>query len=167
VFGLSTVAVKAIGIGLLVLALIAGYALFVAHEKELGAAEERAKSSAAAMKMAQDNAAKSAQIAATQQGIAHDAQLQAGAASAAANRAATERDAFRVRLNALLLSGRRASNTPAPAGSYSASDPLDMFADVLRRADDRAQDLAGYADQARIAGLACQRSYQALTPVKP
>jgi hypothetical protein len=162
-FGLSAVAVKVIGIGLLVLALIAGYALFVAHEKELGAADERAKSSAAAMKMAQDNAAKSAQIVATQQGAIHDAQLQASAARADASRAAAAGDAYRMRLDAF-VSASRGPKYPGPAsGSAPASDPIGVLAEVLRSTDDFAARVAAEADANRIAGLACERSYDALT----
>lgn len=165
-FGLSPGCIKLIGIGLAVLALIGLIAAFAYHEQTLGASENKAEVANASLKLAQDNATKSAQIVATQQGVIHDAQLQAGAASAAAARATAERDAFRVRLNAY-LSASRGPRPAAPAsGGTSAADPLDVLADVLGRADDRAQALAAYADQARIAGLACERSYGALTAAK-
>lgn len=166
-FGLSAVAVKAIGIGLLVLALLGAFALFTAHERSLGAAETKAEAAQASLELAKDSAAKTAQIVAAQQGVIHDAQLQAGAASAAAARAASERDAFRVRLNAFLSASRGPQPATAASGSAPATDSLGMLADVLGRADDRAQKLAAYADQARIAGLACERSYDALTAAKP
>lgn len=166
-FGLSTVAIKAIGIGLLVLALLAGFALFTAHEQSLGEAKNKAEVAQASMRLAQDNVAKSAQIVATQQGVIRDAQLQASAASAAAARAATERDAFRVRLAAYLSANRGPPPAAAASGSPPAADPLGVLADVLGRADDRAKVLAAYADQARIAGLACERSYDALSAAKP
>lgn len=165
-FGFSPFAVKAIGIGLLVLALIAGFAMFTAHEQSLGEEKNKAEVAQASLKLAQDNVAKSAQIVATQQGVIHDAQLQAGAASAAAARASAERDAFRVRLNAYLSASRGPRLAPPASGSAPAADPLDVLADVLGRADDRAQALAAYADQARIAGLACERSYDSLTSGK-
>lgn len=165
-FGFSPLAVKAIGIGLLVLALIAGFALFTAHEQALGEEKNKAEVAQASLKLAQDNVAKSAQIVATQKGAIHDAQLQAGAANAAAARAASERDAFRVRLNAFLSASRGPKPATAASGSAPAPDSLDVLADVLGRADDRAQALAAYADQARIAGLACERSYDALSAVK-
>lgn len=38
-----------------------------------------------------------------------------------------------------------------------------VLADLLRRADERAGILAKHADEARAAGLQCERSYQALT----
>jgi hypothetical protein len=53
---------------------------------------------------------------------------------------------------------------PASAGSAPAANPGDLLADVLRRADEAAGELAAFADQAHAAGLACERSYDSLTP---
>lgn len=64
---------------------------------------------------------------------------------------------LRVRLNAAVAAARAAS----AAGGEAAGDPIGVLADVLSRADERAGILADYADRARIAGLACERSYQA------
>lgn len=166
-FGLSTVAVKAIGIGLLVLALIAGYALFVEHEKELGAADELAKSSAAAMQLAQDNAAKAAKIAADQQGIAHDAQLQANAARADAASAVAAGSALRVQLNAYVSSRRGPVYSPAAIGGETTDDPIGMLATLLGRVDDAAGRYAAEADANWIGWSACTKSYDALTAAKP
>jgi hypothetical protein len=167
VLDLSAVATKAIRIGLLVLALIAGYALFVAHQKELGAAEERAKSSAAAMKMAQDNAVKSAQIVATQQGVIHDAQLQIVAANAAADRASAAGNAFRVQLAAYVSASRGPHYSAPPSGSNPADDPIGMFSTLLGTFDDAAGRYAKEADANWIGWGACTKSYQALTAAKP
>lgn len=49
------------------------------------------------------------------------------------------------------------------AGGPPAEDPIGMLADVLGRLDRRAGVLAEYADAARIAGQACERSYDSLT----
>jgi len=46
--------------------------------------------------------------------------------------------------------------TAAAAGS--------LLAELQRRADERAGILASFADEARAAGLACERAYRALTP---
>ncbi|MGT2433527.1 DUF2514 family protein [Cupriavidus basilensis] len=68
---------------------------------------------------------------------------------------------------AQLLAASRAAGNPAPAGGGSPTgDPIGMLADVLGRADQRAGILAEYADAARIAGQACERAYDALTPVQ-
>ena len=42
--------------------------------------------------------------------------------------------------------------TPDPA-------PIDLLAELQRRADDRAGELAHIADDARVRGLACERAY--------
>lgn len=57
----------------------------------------------------------------------------------------------------------RACSTPASPGQHD-SEPIGVLVDVLGRADQRAGELAELADRLRIAGLACERSYDALTP---
>lgn len=47
--------------------------------------------------------------------------------------------------------------------SQPGADPIGVFAELLVRADSRAEEVAGYADRIRIAGLACERSYDAIT----
>ena len=50
----------------------------------------------------------------------------------------------------------------------AAADAARMLAHLQRRADDRAGILAAYADEARIAGEACERVYDSLTaPTAP
>lgn len=47
-----------------------------------------------------------------------------------------------------------------PAGKQSpAGDAIGVLADVLGRADQRAGELADFADRAHAAGLACERDY--------
>lgn len=65
---------------------------------------------------------------------------------------------LRVRLAAAVAAARAAS----AGGGEAAGDPIGVLADVFQRADDRAAVLASYADSARAAGLACERSYEAL-----
>ena len=62
------------------------------------------------------------------------------------------------------IRARAQSCAPKPRQSQPGADPLDLLVDVLGRADRRAGDLAEYADRLRIAGVACERSYDALTP---
>jgi hypothetical protein len=60
---------------------------------------------------------------------------------------------------------RRACANPAPAsGSAPAADPIMVFADVLGRIEQRADDLAVLAGKRGTAGALCERSYDALTP---
>lgn len=58
--------------------------------------------------------------------------------------------------------GQAASHSVAAAGSSPAQGD-GLRADVLRSVGDEARRYAGIADDARIAGLACERSYDALT----
>ncbi|MHA6885739.1 DUF2514 family protein [Ralstonia pseudosolanacearum] len=95
--------------------------------------------------------------------IANDAKQQADTALADAGRARAESGRLRERIAALVAAGRATESPAATGGSQAAGDLLDVLADVLVRADQRAGDLAQYADAARIAGLACERSYAALT----
>lgn len=162
-FGLSTVAIKAIAIGLLVLALIAGLALFTAHEQSLGAADERAKTADAAMKMAQDSAAKSAELAATQQKVSNDAQLQASADRAAAASATRELDAARVQLNAYLRRRAVPGDSSASSGGQATTYSDDLLAGLLDASWQRNLDLAAIADARGTAGTACERWSDSLT----
>lgn len=55
---------------------------------------------------------------------------------------------------------RRPSSCPGDATGSETADPARLLlADLFRRADEVAADMAAYADRARIAGEACERSY--------
>ncbi|MFC4431388.1 DUF2514 family protein [Cupriavidus respiraculi] len=67
-----------------------------------------------------------------------------------------------------LVAASRAGQDSGPAGAGPATGgPVGMLADVLQRADRRAGLLAEYADGARIAGQACERSYDSLNAASP
>ncbi len=62
-----------------------------------------------------------------------------------------------------------AARCPAPDSSLAASSPAaeapaDLLADLLGRVDEAAGEIGRYADQARIAGQLCVKSYEALEP---
>lgn len=62
---------------------------------------------------------------------------------------------------------QRARCNPTPAGgSTPTEDPLFLLSDLLSRADERAGELAEFADRAHIAGRACEAAYDSLR-VKP
>jgi hypothetical protein len=165
-FGLSAVAVKAIGIGLAVLALLGAFAWFVHTEREVGAQQVRDEVAAAtaAQKAADD--AETRRRLTEQQGISHDAQLQADAARADASRADAASKSLRVQLASIVAANRRPADSASAAAGTPASDPIGVFAEVLGRIDDAAGRYAAEADANRIAGLACERSYSSLTAGK-
>lgn len=88
-------------------------------------------------------------------------------ATMARTRADADRRAADVAHHSLLDAARsaaqRAGACPAtePTGPPAPS-PADLLADVLGRVDQVAGELAEAVDQSRIAGLACERSYDAV-----
>lgn len=96
--------------------------------------------------------------------IADEAKQQVDTAAADAGRARAESDRLRKRVAELIAASRAASNPAAFGASASqpGGDPLDVLVDVFRRTDGAAGELGEYADRLRIAGLACERSYDAL-----
>ncbi len=58
------------------------------------------------------------------------------------------------------LAGQVGANTTASAVRETAAGALDVLADVLSRAEQRATELAGIADDRGIAGRACERLYE-------
>ncbi|MDW9227089.1 hypothetical protein C7S15_1656 [Burkholderia cepacia] len=97
---------------------------------------------------------------AAQSEIANDANQQRTAALADAFAARAAAGSLQQRVDQLVASARHPASA---AGSPTAGDALDLLANVLSRADQRAGELAEYADQARIAGQQCERDYDALT----
>ncbi|MBB3012022.1 DUF2514 family protein [Cupriavidus alkaliphilus] len=101
---------------------------------------------------------------AEQRGIANAAAKERDQALADARAAVAIAEQLRVRAVRLAAAACAASHSAAAGGSAAAGDPLDVLTDVLSRADARAGDLAEYADRARIAGQACERAFDSLTP---
>lgn len=56
----------------------------------------------------------------------------------------------------------KAENTTTNNGSQAAGTAINMFDYVQRRLDEASDGIAEYADQAAIAGRACERSYDAI-----
>ncbi|AOJ86745.1 hypothetical protein WS87_08690 [Burkholderia sp. MSMB0856] len=99
-------------------------------------------------------------IARTQHGNAEDAAKQRDAARADLAAANAARDGLRKQVAELV---ERARHSAAKPGSPAAGDALDLLADVLGRADQRAGELAKIADERGIAGRQCEADYDALT----
>ncbi|MBN3500930.1 DUF2514 family protein [Burkholderia cenocepacia] len=100
---------------------------------------------------------------AAQSEIANDANQQRTTALADAFAARAAAGSLQQRVDQLVAAAR---NPATAAGSPAAGDALDLLADVLGRADQRAGELAEYADRARIAGQQCERDYDALTAIQ-
>lgn len=87
------------------------------------------------------------------------------AAAAAADAAGLRADLERMRARADALVAAASGPDSSLAGTGAPRDAsADMLAYLLGRVVDRAAALAGIADRARIAGLSCERSYEALRP---
>lgn len=154
---------KLIAWALAIAGALGGLAWFIHHERDLGASNVRTEVAAAtAAQKAADDAETQRRVT-EQQGIVHDAQLQASAAHADAARADGARDALRVQLATFVAANRRAGYPATPAGSAPAGDPIGVLAEVLGATDDFAGRVAAEADANRIAGLACERAYDALS----
>ena len=90
------------------------------------------------------------------------ATLQSQADRAAADAARSAADRLLARLAAAQAHAR--ARDSAAAGGCAATDAAaTVQADVLGRALGAARELGAYADAARTAGTACERSYEALT----
>ena len=89
-----------------------------------------------------------------------DAQAALAAVAAGRARADVARNRLQRDLADYLTQHRAAAQARAAAGQCTPDPaPLDLLADLQRRADDRAGELAHIADDARVRGLACERAY--------
>ncbi|AQW29024.1 DUF2514 family protein [Ralstonia syzygii subsp. celebesensis] len=97
--------------------------------------------------------------------IADEATQQVAVARADARAAGAAADRLRERVSQLVAASRAADNSAAAGASAGqpGGDPLDVLVDVLSRTDGAAGQLGEYADKLKAAGLACERSYDALT----
>ena len=92
--------------------------------------------------------------------IHEDAQAALVVADAGRVRAVDARDRLQRDLADYLTQHRAAAQARAAAGQCTPdTGPADLLADLQRRADDRAGELAHIADTARVRGLACERAY--------
>lgn len=97
-------------------------------------------------------------------GVIQDGQQQIAAARADAHRAGGAARQLQQQLAAYRTAVRAASAAPsASEGGASATDPLDLLADLFGRADARAGDLARIADERGTAGAICERHADAVT----
>ena len=92
--------------------------------------------------------------------LARDTDLALARAAADADAARAAAGRLRGDLADYITSHRAAAQARAAAGQCAPdTGPADLLADMLRRADNRAGELAHVADTARTRGLACERAY--------
>lgn len=83
---------------------------------------------------------------------------------ASARRAVAADVGLRGELARLSARARAASADPAAAGEReAAAAAVPMLAGLLQQCSERRTELARYADEARVAGLTCQRAYDGLS----
>ena len=94
--------------------------------------------------------------------IERDTQATIAAATAGADRAAAAGQRLRRELADYLTAHRERATAAAAANQCAPDGPaLDLLAELFRRADQRAGELAAIADTARARGNACERAYDA------
>ena len=95
--------------------------------------------------------------------IERETQATLAAANAGADRAVAAGQRLRRELADYLTAHRERATAAAAANQCAPDGPaLDLLAELFRRADQRAGELAAIADQARIRGLACEASYNSI-----
>ncbi len=94
-----------------------------------------------------------------QEKIANDAKAERELAQADARAARDITDRLQQRINNLT---RNSNNPVSVVGSTATANTKLLLANLFSRADERAGELAEYADRARIAGHACERQYDSL-----
>lgn len=91
---------------------------------------------------------------------------QATADAAAARASADSLRGAADNLAARLAASEASGNSCTAAASKAAARAAMVLADVFKRADQRAGDLASVADQARARGMTCEQAYDGLSSVK-
>lgn len=94
--------------------------------------------------------------------IRENAQDQINKAAADAVAADSAADGLRAQLDRLK---RRAANCASSStGSQASTDSTAMLADMLTQVESAGRAMAAQADRRRVAGLACEAAYNAITP---
>ncbi len=87
-------------------------------------------------------------------------QANADAAAARSTAASLRHEADRL---ASSIASKASSHSCTAAASQAATRAVLVLADVFKRADERAGDLAEYADQSRGRGVTCEQAYDGLS----
>lgn len=152
-------------------AIVGGVLWFGHAQREYGRSEvraawdkERAAHSEAAASASAAALTETARRIAAQEEITREAQQRAASAALDAASAARAADGLRAQLREYTARSRAASSNPtATASCPSTAEAVSLLSEMLAESDDRAGIYAQAADESRNAGLACERSYDALT----
>lgn len=120
-----------------------------AKEAQVRAAQQKANDEETARRLTDQK--EIAENAIRERDAARDDAVAAGAAG--------ERLRAQVRNLTLSLTSR---DPGATGGGQTAAATIDLLSDVQRRSDEAADAIARYADEAAVAGRACEASYEAL-----
>lgn len=154
--------------GLLAVLALLVFAAYQAREAQQARTELltfKARATQQALDLTNQHARETARRLFVQSEVIHAQVQQTEQLRAAAGRAADADRSLRGELARLAARSRAAAADPSATGaSQAAAEAGAVLADLLGQCSSRRQELAEYADSARIAGEACQRSYEALTP---
>lgn len=140
----------------------ASYSHGVQTERAVWEAKQ-AKAERKAKEQAEANAAETARRFAAQQAIINEALREKENARLEADRASAAGERLRKKIASLAASCVSPGDTGAIGSGETADAPGSVLNGVLERLDEAANRIARHADEARAAGLACERSYDALT----
>lgn len=151
--------------GLQTMRLAHAHAQYAQLEAEI--AGERARAAEAARIAEQEAREEEQRREKRKQEIVDEAEGRTEIARAAASDAERAAAGLRERLAAFTAAVRRTTkDSEPPKAGETASDPIGVLALMLERVDRRAGILARFADESRIAGLACETYADTLQPRK-
>ena len=142
---------------------------FIVHERSVGAAkvesvrtaEHAAQAAVAASAIAKNQTETTRRIAATMETVNVTIQH---AQAVAADASAVSAQLMGLRHDIAARSRAAAADPRASGAGSTASDTVMVLSELLQRAGDRAAGLAQLADERGVAGSACVRQYESLTP---
>ena len=157
-------AAVALAVGLAVLAVARWDSARIERHVKAREATVRAEYQANELKAVKTAREEEARRTAAVQQEANNARQSLARAQADAAAAADAGQRLRAALTAARRSCAASQSATAASGSAPADPSADLLADVQRRLDEAADGIARHADASSIAGSACQRAYEALTP---
>lgn len=164
------IASKGYAVALAVAMLAAGWQAYLHLDEERDHAQTKAQYEnqiavlEAAARMAEEQyRAEEQRRRAALEGVVNDLEERLVESSNAAAAAVGDSRRLRNRVAQLAATcGQASGDTGTPGQGQATRSSGDLLADVFERGDEALREIAQYADRARIAGLACQESYDAL-----